>query len=83
LTVYYATVIVPDIPTLPTAGSFMPTRNPQVRSNQGQIKRLEALVNAAKILNTTLDLDKLLALILDLATRNLKAARGTIYLIDI
>lgn len=61
----------------------MPTRNTLVRSNQGQIKRLEALINASKILNTTLDLDKLLTLILDLATKNLKAARGTIYLIDI
>ena len=60
----------------------MPTRTTPKRSNKGQIKRLEALINAAKILNTTLDLDKLLALILDLATKNLKAARGTIYLID-
>ena len=51
-------------------------------SKQGQIKRLEALINASKILNSTLDLEKLLALILDLATKNLKAARGTIYLID-
>jgi phosphoserine phosphatase RsbU/P len=50
---------------------------------QGQIKRLEALINASKILNSTLNLDRLLALILDLATKNLKAARGTIYLIDV
>jgi phosphoserine phosphatase RsbU/P len=50
--------------------------------NHGEIKRLEALINASKILNSTLDLDKLLMLILDLATKNLKAARGTIYLID-
>ena len=48
----------------------------------GRIKRLEALINASKILNSTLNLDRLLALILDLATKNLKAARGTIYLID-
>jgi sigma-B regulation protein RsbU (phosphoserine phosphatase) len=51
-------------------------------SKQGQIQRLEALINASKILNTTLDLEKLLALILDLAIKNLKAVRGTIYLID-
>ncbi|MCX6141705.1 MAG: GAF domain-containing protein, partial [Ignavibacteriales bacterium] len=51
-------------------------------SKQGQIKRLEALINASKILNSTLNLEKLLALILDLAIKNLKAARGTIYLID-
>ncbi|OGU27334.1 MAG: hypothetical protein A2X66_03565 [Ignavibacteria bacterium GWA2_54_16] len=60
----------------------MPTRKPPARSNKSQIKRLESLINASKILNTTLDLDKLLALILDLAVKNLKAARGTIYLID-
>lgn len=49
---------------------------------QQQIKKLESLINASKILNSTLDLDKLLSLILDLATKNLKADRGTIYLID-
>ncbi|MGB2867695.1 MAG: GAF domain-containing protein, partial [Bacteroidota bacterium] len=46
------------------------------------VRRLESLVEASKILNTTFDLDKLLTLILDLATRNLNAARGTIYLLD-
>lgn len=61
---------------------FMPSRKTSATSKQGQIKRLEALINASKILNSTLDLDKLLSLILDLATKNLKAARGTIYLID-
>jgi phosphoserine phosphatase RsbU/P len=60
----------------------MPSRKTPVTSKQGQIKRLEALINASKILNTTLNLEKLLALILDLAIKNLKAARGTIYLID-
>jgi phosphoserine phosphatase RsbU/P len=60
----------------------MPSRKTRVTSKQGQIKRLEALINASKILNTTLNLEKLLALILDLAIKNLKAARGTIYLID-
>jgi len=60
----------------------MPTQKPPVRSDKSQIKRLEALINASKILNSTLDLDKLLALILELAIKNLKAARGTIYLID-
>ena len=60
----------------------MPTRKTPVRSKKGQIWRLESLINASKILNSTLDLDKLLALILDLAVKNLKASRGTIYLID-
>jgi phosphoserine phosphatase RsbU/P len=51
-------------------------------SKQGQIRRLEALINASKILNSTLNLEKLLTLILELAVKNLKAARGTIYLVD-
>jgi phosphoserine phosphatase RsbU/P len=60
----------------------MPSAKSHAKSKQGQIKRLEALINASRILNTTLDLEKLLALILDLAIKNLKASRGTIYLID-
>jgi sigma-B regulation protein RsbU (phosphoserine phosphatase) len=60
----------------------MPSRPSSSSSKHSEIRRLEALINASKILNSTLDLDKLLALILDLATKNLKAARGTIYLID-
>jgi sigma-B regulation protein RsbU (phosphoserine phosphatase) len=61
---------------------FMPSPKTSATSKQGQIKRLEALINASRILNSTLNLEKLLALILELAIKNLKAARGTIYLID-
>lgn len=46
------------------------------------VHRLESLIEAAKILNKTLDLDELLKVILDLTTKNLAADRGTIYLID-
>lgn len=46
------------------------------------VHRLESLIEASKILNTTLDLDELLKVILDLATKNLEADRGTIYLLD-
>jgi sigma-B regulation protein RsbU (phosphoserine phosphatase) len=49
---------------------------------KGRVDRLESLIEAAKVLNSTFDLDSLLKLILHLATRNLNAARGTIYLID-
>jgi len=45
-------------------------------------RRLESLIDASKHLNTTFDLERLLALILHLATKNLAASRGTIYLID-
>lgn len=43
---------------------------------------LTALVEASKILNSTLDLDLLLELILEVATKELRADRGTVYLVD-
>ena len=49
---------------------------------RSHIRTLESLIDAAKQLNTTFDLDKLLSIILDHATKNLNASRGTIYLID-
>lgn len=64
----------------------MSTSSKKISQNHGsrsrEIKKLQGLVNASKILNSTLDLEKLLGIILDLATANLKAARGTIYLVD-
>src|SRR3989304_7988100 len=41
-----------------------------------------ALTEASKILNSTLDLDRLLELILEVATRELGTDRGTVYLLD-
>jgi len=46
------------------------------------IQRLESLIDASQVLNSTFHLGQLLELILNLATKNLGAARGTIYLID-
>ncbi len=46
------------------------------------IRRLESLIDASKNLNTTFDLEQLLSIILHLATKNLNAESGTIYLID-
>ena len=51
-------------------------------SDRKYIQRLESLIDASQILNSTFNLGKLLELILNLATKNLNAARGTIYLID-
>jgi sigma-B regulation protein RsbU (phosphoserine phosphatase) len=65
-----------------TQENDMPPRKKRSTKSTSQIRRLEALINASKILNSTLDLDELLKIILELATKNLKAARGTIYLID-
>jgi sigma-B regulation protein RsbU (phosphoserine phosphatase) len=47
-----------------------------------KIRRLESLMEASKMLNSTLNLDRLLKLILDLTTKNINADRGTIYLVD-
>lgn len=52
------------------------------RAVKSYVQRLESLIDASKHLNTTFDLDKLLSIILHLATSNLNAERGTIYLID-
>ncbi len=57
-------------------------KRPSTPSIKQYVTRLESIIEAAKLLNSTFDLDKLLSIILDLATRNLNAARGTIYLID-
>lgn len=47
-----------------------------------QVTRLEQLTEASKIVNSTIDSDRLLELILETATTNIKAERGTLYLID-
>ena len=46
------------------------------------IRRLNALVQASHLLNSSLNLKKVLATLLDVATKNLDADRGTIYLLD-
>ncbi|MBI5464264.1 MAG: cyclic nucleotide-binding domain-containing protein [Ignavibacteriales bacterium] len=44
--------------------------------------KLNRLIEASKIINSTLDLDKLLGLILDAAATSIEADRGTLYLVD-
>jgi CRP-like cAMP-binding protein/two-component sensor histidine kinase len=44
--------------------------------------RLQKLIEASKNINSTLDLDKLLGLILEAATKSIEADRGTLYLVD-
>ena len=51
-------------------------------SSQLKVGHLRALVEASKILNSTLDLNRLLGLILEVATNELKADRGTLFLVD-
>ncbi len=53
-----------------------------IANPQNRIRKLECLIEATKLLNSTLDLDKILKILLELATKNLNAKRGTIYLVD-
>jgi signal transduction histidine kinase/CRP-like cAMP-binding protein len=47
-----------------------------------QLRKLSKLVEASKSVNSTLDLEKLLGLILDSAVKSTDADRGTVYLVD-
>ncbi|MCX6134740.1 MAG: ATP-binding protein [Ignavibacteriales bacterium] len=47
-----------------------------------QLEKLSKLIEASKSVNSTLDLDKLLGLILDAAVKSTDADRGTVYLVD-
>ena len=51
-------------------------------SAQLRVAHWKALAEASKILHSTLELDRLLELILEVATRELGADRGTVYLLD-
>jgi hypothetical protein len=57
--------------------TFDPDNPPELRAAY-----LTALVEASKIVNSTLDLDRLLELILEVATKELSADRGTVYMVD-
>lgn len=46
------------------------------------VKRLHFLIEATKVLNSTLDLEELLGIILDLTTRHTGAERATLFLMD-
>ncbi len=47
-----------------------------------EVGRLKLVIEAAKVLNSTLDLDKLLGVILDTALGLVDGDRGTVYLLD-
>jgi len=47
-----------------------------------ELQRSEQLIEASKVLNSTLDLDKLLSIILETALGVVDGDRGTVYLID-
>lgn len=49
---------------------------------ESRLDKLHRLIDASKIINSTLDVDKLLGLILEAATKSIEADRGTLYLVD-
>ncbi len=51
-------------------------------TSKSKMDKLNMLIEASKIVNSTIDLDKVLTLILDVATQSIGADRGTLYLID-
>jgi signal transduction histidine kinase/CRP-like cAMP-binding protein len=54
----------------------------QRRALEAQVIKLHKLMDASKIINSTLDLDKLLGLILEAAVSSIEADRGTLYIVD-
>lgn len=54
----------------------------KLKSITDETLRLMAIVEIGKLLNSTLDLDRILSIILDTAIKNLSADRGTVYLMD-
>lgn len=49
---------------------------------ENHVKRLEKLVEVSRIVNSTLDLNELLKIILDTALENVNGDRGTLYMLD-
>jgi K+-sensing histidine kinase KdpD len=54
----------------------------QRRALEAQVIKLHKLMDASKVINSTLDLDKLLGLILEAAVSSIEADRGTLYIVD-
>lgn len=57
-------------------------QNPKAQHPRLSVSQLSALVEANSILNSSLDLDHLLEIILKVATEMLRADRGTVFLVD-
>ncbi len=53
-----------------------------VEISKQHINKLNMLIDAAKTVNSTLDLDKLLDIILETSIKSINADRGTLYLLD-
>jgi signal transduction histidine kinase len=51
-------------------------------ASKNKLDKLSLLIEASKIVNSALNIDTLLGLIMDVAARSISADRGTLYLID-
>jgi K+-sensing histidine kinase KdpD len=51
-------------------------------TSKTKLDKLNLLIEASKIVNSTIEIDKLLVLILNAATNSIQAERGTVYLLD-
>ena len=51
-------------------------------ASKNKLDKLSMLIEASKVVNSAIDLDVLLGVILDVASRSIGADRGTLYLID-
>src|SRR3972149_3313881 len=75
-----------DNPVATAAGAPAPATLAEAREalaqQARQLARLSFLVEASKILNSTLDLPELLGLILKMARENTGADRGSLFLVD-
>jgi phosphoserine phosphatase RsbU/P len=61
---------------------FADEMNRRVERSSRELAKLEKLIEATKKLNSTLDLNELLDIILELALQIVEADRGTLYLLD-
>jgi len=61
---------------------FIRETNRNLDQSRREVRKLEQLIEATKKVNSTLDLDELLDIILEMALRIVDGDRGTVYLID-
>jgi len=62
--------------------NFMKRLDEQTHTMESRVVRMQKLIEASKSINSTIDLEKLLGLILSAASKGLGADRGTVYLVD-
>jgi K+-sensing histidine kinase KdpD len=62
--------------------TFMLELDRSALATKAQVDRLNMLIEASKSVNSAIEIDKLLGLILDAASRSINADRGTLFMLD-